>query len=145
MPGKCTENPLLRFVELIGIRGVAIKRFESYLMGIEMNSWCKNNSTLLNVSKAKYINFTLKGFHFKQSISYHNEQYNQFDKCECPIMEKVRCFKYPGIVLDVKLAWREHVLKLQTSIKSQTRNIIFLEINVIQNYSNIYNVLSSTV
>lgn len=88
---------------------------------------------LLNVTKTNYIHFSSKWFNFERSINYHNEHCNQVDQRNWPVIEKVRYLKYLGIILDDKLPWRDHMLKLQASIKAQTRKLYFLRIICDQN------------
>jgi hypothetical protein len=99
--------------------------------------WFTENHMLLSPEKTKYINFNLrKEINFGNLIVYKciNCLCGK-DKCNmipCSLIEKVKCIKYLGIMVDSEVNWKTHISNLKLKLNGVLRYFYFL--NNIKNF-----------
>lgn len=73
--------------------------------------WLNDSLLSLNVSKSKFVTFTLTDSHQPQPsfIKIHQNDCNNMLNCNCDTLEKIEYVKYLGVVIDQHLRWSEHV------------------------------------
>lgn len=79
----------------------------------------------MNVTKTKYVNFSLMDFRFHSDFRFHVLYCNDVLNCNCEVIGKEANFKYLGVMLDSKLKWQTHISVLLKKI-NQTRQFYFL-------------------
>lgn len=101
-----------------------------------LNSWCVKNCMVINVTKTKFINFGQRRFDFDKPVQFHDNECLNIQACNCQSVQKVSTFKYLGVNLDQELSWKEHISKLNSSVRSNIRKFYFLrnlcEINLLK-------------
>lgn len=66
--------------------------------------------------KTKFIIFSLRNeVKFEYPLKFHEFQcfYSGVVNCGCLELEEVNKIKYLGLVIDNRLTWKEHILKLK--------------------------------
>lgn len=96
-----------------------------YMAEIGLNqvmTWLNNNLLTLNVTKTKYIAFSItntslpcKNF----SIKVHNSDCNKGNggNCKCTSLERTSSIKYLGVTIDELLNWKEHIELLAARVR----------------------------
>lgn len=75
-----------------------------------IRNWFDSNSSMLNLSKSKYICLVMIRLSMPLSLSYVSVMSNVLIKlCICLKMEKINCVKYPGNFIDDNLKYILHI------------------------------------
>lgn len=88
-----------------------------------LDDWCSKNKISLNISKCKFISFTLK--HHGFDGEYYTIQGKK--------LEKVKCIKDLGILFDTKLKFEEHI----KHITSKANRMLGFITRITKKFSNI--------
>lgn len=95
-----------------------------------IRNWCFINKMQVNVSKTKYVNFSHNSFDLPLNVVYHiNDCYQ--DHSDCQTIERVKAFKYLGVMLDEQLNWEKHISDVHSKIRKTVRKFYYL-----RNYCN---------
>lgn len=89
-----------------------------------VGSWLRRNLLSLNVEKTKYMTFSIR------SSGQPSDDFTIFShtcppgtrNCNCPSLERVKCIKYLGVLIDNNLSFKPHIDLLTTRI----RKLIFI-------------------
>jgi len=78
---------------------------------LSFQNWLRMNSLTLNVSKTKYIAFSInsRGQPGKECTLKLHECQNNNLQCSCPIITKEESIKYLGVDIDKNLRWDVHI------------------------------------
>jgi hypothetical protein len=102
------------------------KDMEDDLTNIQF--WLWDNKMFLNVTKTKYMLFSLRGsLDLPIRVKIHDQCNTSSDRCSCVELEKVDTFKYLGVLLDSQLSWKSHVNKLRQSLSCFLRKFYYLK------------------
>lgn len=99
----------------------------------QVMDWLKNNLLTLNISKTKYINFSITNFNQPKSlftVKAHtclsalpsDTSTTASSSCNCVALENVQYIKYLGIMVDQHLTWAKHI----RYISDRVRKLIFI-------------------
>jgi hypothetical protein len=89
--------------------------------------WFNCNSLSLNVSKTKYLLFTLStSWQLHLPLKFHNYACDQRN-CDCDIVMQSDSLKYLGVTLDERLSWSKHIGNLKTYLLFLLRKFYFLK------------------
>ncbi|CAF4754808.1 unnamed protein product [Pieris macdunnoughi] len=69
-----------------------------------VSNWLQNNLLSLNLSKTKFMCFSITD----RSRPTTHTCYNQYP-CQCPVLEYTESIKYLGIIIDRYLTWKKHI------------------------------------
>lgn len=82
--------------------------------------WFELNSLTVNISKTKYITFSINktGQPTESEITLHQNNCSASNRdCNCQKIEKVESIRYLGLTLDQHLKWQEHIQGLVSRIR----------------------------
>ncbi|XP_039297855.1 uncharacterized protein LOC120354573 [Nilaparvata lugens] len=71
----------------------------------KLKKWLYHNTLTLNEKKTKYMEVSLRNTveDTTQSLMLHSCNDLQISSCGCPLMERVKCYKYLGVMFDENL------------------------------------------
>ena len=79
--------------------------------------WWFTKSCMIMSPKTKYIIFNVsRTIKFPNELKYHNLSCNENLNCFCPSIEQVEEIKYLGLILDSRVAWKNHVTYLMAKL-----------------------------
>lgn len=84
-----------------------------------INSWLDNNLLTLNLSKTKYITFSIynnKQPNINFTLKAHTCPFNS-TVCDCAQLSAVKSIKYLGIIIDKNLNWKSHIDHLKARVR----------------------------
>ena len=86
-----------------------------------IKQWLDENWLTLNISKTKYMTYSLnnKGQPQQQTLQIHKMNCDQTD-CNCDYVDKVTQFKYLGVIIDQHLRWDRHVTQTRNRLRATT-------------------------
>lgn len=88
--------------------------------------WLQKNLLSLNLSKTKYLPFSIlkKGIPQKDTFQIHAHTCRDYPKrlCNCMCLEQVLCIKYLGVMIDSQLSWMPQIV----SVASRVRKLIWV-------------------
>lgn len=83
-------------------------------------NWLDRNLLTLNVTKTKYITFSIKNNLQPSSdfnLKVHSTDCRNAGDCECSFISAADSIKYLGIEIDKHLNWKQHINNLKTRIR----------------------------
>lgn len=110
--------------------------------------WLNDSLLSLNVSKSKFITFTITE-NYQPQPSYLKIHKNDCDNaldCSCDTLEKIQYVKYLGVMIDQHLRWDEHVDYLIKRLRGLTHKFYQLrDILSKQNLHMVYDALAESI
>lgn len=98
------------------------------IMG-KITRWFATNSLTINISKTKYILFSINlvGQPVDSKIEIHQENCNtEHTTCTHQRLEQVSSIKYLGLLLDQHMKWKEHIQNLVARIRKTFHLFVLL-------------------
>ena len=81
-------------------------------------SWFTANNLTLNLTKTKYIHFSLRHSDLNLNLKYHSSSCIRTNQnCPCHSLESVKCIKYLGLNIDSNLKWKSHINDLAKKLR----------------------------